>query len=175
MIPPESACVVEVDLTIDESAVELSILRLRSPNAAVQAALTQAFDAPWPSAPNSVAGDEFRVAWLGPGQWALFGPPGEIADRVEAACRGRLHHLADVSSGYRLWILTGAAAPRLINSGCSLDLHPRVFGEGRCARSVLAQIPILLIRRPDGLDLLAESSLAHYLRSWLARARVAKL
>ena len=165
MIPPESACVVEVDLTIDESAVELSILRLRSPNAAVQAALTQAFDAPWPSAPNSVAGDEFRVAWLGQA----------IADRVEAACRGRLHHLADVSSGYRLWILTGAAAPRLINSGCSLDLHPRVFGEGRCARSVLAQIPILLIRRPDGLDLLAESSLAHYLRSWLARARVAKL
>lgn len=166
---------VEVDLTIDESAVELSILRLRPPGAAVQAALTQAFAAPWPSAPNSVAGNEFRIAWLGPGQWALFGPPGEIADRVEAACLGRLYHLADVSSGYRLWTLTGAAAPRLINSGCGLDLHPRVFGEGRCAQSVLAQIPVLLVRRAEGFDLLADSSLAQYLRSWLARARVAKL
>ena len=172
MIPLVSACVVEVDLTIDESAVEVSSLRLRRPDAAVEAALAEAFAAPWPSAPNTVVGEEFRVAWLGPGQWALFGPPGEIAARVEAACHGRLYHLADVSSGYRLWSITGAAAQRLINSGCSLDLHPRVFGEGRCARSVLAQIPILVIRRPEGFDLLAGSSFAQYLRSWLARARV---
>jgi sarcosine oxidase subunit gamma len=166
--------VVEVDLTIEESAVEVSILRLRSPDAAVQAALTKAFAAPWPSAPNTVVGEEFRIAWLGPGQWALFGPPGEIAARIEAACRGRLYHLADVSAGYRLWNITGAAAQKLINSGCSLDLHPCVFGEGRGAQSVLAQIPILLIHRPEGFDLLADSSLAQYLRSWLARARVAK-
>lgn len=154
--------------------MEVSVLRLRSPDAAVGAALTEAFAAPWPTVPNTVVGEDFRIAWLGPRQWALFGQQGEIAARVEAACRARTFHLADVSSAYRLWSITGAAAQRLINSGCSLDLHPRVFGEGRCAQSVLAQIPILIIRRPEGFDLLADSSLAKYLRSWLARARVAR-
>ena len=162
----------DLDVSISESAVAVSILRLRPLEADLEAALGEALRLTWPSAPNTIAGDDTHVAWLAPGEWAIFSPADQIAASIEAACQGTLHHLQDASSSYRRWTIAGAGARALIAKGCSLDLHPSVFAPGRCAQTLLAQIPFLILRLPDDPDIrvLADSSLAHYFRSWLADA-----
>jgi sarcosine oxidase subunit gamma len=56
--------------------------------------------------------------------------------------------------------------------GCSLDLHPREFGPGRCAQSTLAKAQIILHQLDDGptYDLYVARSFAEYLWAWLEDA-----
>jgi sarcosine oxidase subunit gamma len=68
--------------------------------------------------------------------------------------------------------LLGAAARRLLTKGCTLDLHPGVFGPGQCAQTGLAKAGVLIRPLPDnsGYDLIVRRSFADYLWQWLLRA-----
>jgi sarcosine oxidase subunit gamma len=62
----------------------------------------------------------------------------------------------------------------LLSKGCGLDLHPRSFPAGRCARTRFAQIPVVL-DCPDEdsrFDMYAGRSYRQYLHEWLLDAAV---
>lgn len=158
-------------LSITKSAVSLCVLRVRDPDVTLLRALGEAFKMDWPSDANTVSGADPLVACLAPGEWALFAAPERLAGLLADVGAGRLCHLADVSAGRRRWRIEGPRHRDIIAKGCSLDTHGAVFGPGRCAQTLLAQIPVLLVS-PDGeeIDLVADVSLAGHLRMWLADA-----
>ena len=162
------------DLVVCETAVTVSVLRVRDHEAAA-VRLGEAFAMPWPTTPNLVFGEAPRVAWLAPGEWSIFAPAEDLAARIGEACAGLTHHLVDVSAGRRRWRIEGVLARDLLAKGCSLDTDPRVFGPGQCAQSLLAQVLVLLTPLPSAsggaaFDLVADVSLAGHLRAWLADA-----
>ncbi len=158
------------DLTISQAPASVGILRLRAPDAPVLAALSDSFGFAWPAAPNTVAGAGPRAAWLAPGEWAVFGDPARAGAAAASACAGRLHHWADVSPATRVWRVAGARWRDLLACGCAIDTHPRVFGSGRCARSLLAQVRVLLLPGADGVEIAADASHAGHLGAWLRGA-----
>ncbi len=159
-------------VSLVETPLALSMLRVRAPDDGSIAALGAAFGMSWPAAPNLIAGDSPRVACLAPGEWAIFAAGAPVAEKIAGACGNRLHHVADVSAGLRLWRIAGPHAATMIAKGCSLDLHPRVLGPGRCAQTLLAQVPVVLIPEEGGqaFEIVADASLAGHLRAWFADA-----
>jgi sarcosine oxidase subunit gamma len=159
-------------LTVRECDVQMSVLRvLRSDQGAVTA-LSEAFGFAWPGRPNTAASEPIRVAWLAPGEWAIFEARGRIQSAVETACRDRVHHLADVSAGRRLWTIDGDGSRALLSKGCGLDTHPNVMSPGHCAQTLFAQASALLVVRAPGrgFDLIADASVAGHLRAWFLEA-----
>jgi sarcosine oxidase subunit gamma len=120
-------------------------------------------------APNRFVRDCF---WLGPDEWLVTGPPSSRAETLEALERavGREGAAVDVSSSRLLFELRGRSARDVLASSCALDLHPRVFGAGQCAQSLLAKAPILLAQIDEAptFHLYVRPSLASYVVSWLA-------
>lgn len=159
-------------VTITERPVALSVLRIDRESRGLGRKLGKAFNLPWPDAPNTVAQGDVRVAWMAPREWAVFATGAEIETIVASACKGSLHHLADVSAGRRLWRVEGAHSRALIARGCSLDTHPKAMLAGQCARTLFAQIPVLLLAQAAGnsFEIVADVSFAGHLRAWFADA-----
>jgi sarcosine oxidase subunit gamma len=61
----------------------------------------------------------------------------------------------------------------ILAKGCSIDLHPRVFGRGSSAQTALGQAGVVLLALSDTGDdylVLVRSSFAGYLGDWLLDA-----
>lgn len=159
------------DVLIVESAIKYSILRLHRGDVDTPKALGSVLSTDWPITPNTTSSDG-QIIWMGPGEWGVLKPAAEIAGAVTKACGDRLHHLADVSAGRQVFRIEGAAARTLIAKGCSLDTHPTVMPANACARTIFAQVPILLIAHAasTSFDLVADASYAGHLRAWFAQA-----
>jgi sarcosine oxidase subunit gamma len=103
-----------------------------------------------PMQPNTSTRDAAAtLLWLGPTSWLLVDSrdagPGAL-DAARKALNAAGGALFDVSASYVAWRLSGAAAARVLNRGCPLDLHPTAFPAGHCAQSVLGHIGVLLYR-----------------------------
>lgn len=116
-----------------------------------------------------------RVLCLGPAEWLVVSDEGEGAScserrEFEMAAQGLA--LVDVSQGYASIALHGSAASDVVSKGgCGLDLHPSVFSPARCARTLLAQIPVVVeCLEEQQFELHVARSYFPYLRSWLATA-----
>ncbi len=155
-------------LTVEEMPrLSLLTLRLHRATPDVTGALGQALGLAWPVAPNTAAGDNPCVLWLGPAEWLVAGGEGR-EDRIASACAEALHHIGDDTDSRVRFAIDGAASRDFLAGGCSLDLHPRAFADGRCAQSLLADMPVLLHRvGGDGFHLYIEAGLAAHLRAWL--------
>jgi len=126
---------------------------------------------PLPLTPNTAWEEGARAAlWLGPNEWLVLGPPSagpEIVDELHAAV-GELHSsIVDVSAARAVLELSGAGANELLSKGCSLDLHPRVWGAGMCAQTLLAGVPVVFHQRTSATGVLVRPSFADYLVDWL--------
>jgi sarcosine oxidase subunit gamma len=91
------------------------------------------------------------------------------------ACGSSPDHVANVSGGRVQFELSGRRARTALAKGCSLDLHPRVFGPATCAQTLLAQVPVLIAggATPDGTEAFrvwVDVSLTHSRRAWLCDA-----
>jgi sarcosine oxidase, subunit gamma len=128
-----------------------------------------------PPAPNTWQATADREAlWLGPDQWLLVAAPGSAAALVpelEQAYAGRHHSVVDVSANRAILELAGQDRFELLTQGCGLDLHPRVWYDGRCAQTLLARVPVLLQERDRATRLFVRASLAGHLADWLLRLR----
>lgn len=140
------------------------------------AAVEQAIGVGLPSQPNTVAsGHHLDALWLGPQEWLVVGPPdvelGLYAALVEALA-GASVGIVDVTEGRTVIRLSGPMARDVLSMGCPLDLHPRVFGPGRCAQSFLARSTIILHQVDEApvYDLFVERSQSDYLWHWLETA-----
>lgn len=153
---------------VSQQRTDVGVLRVCRDDAAAGTDLGRSFGIIWPVQPNSMSGGDLRVAWLAPDSWAIFAPPREVEARIKAACADRLFSYVDVSAGRSLWRIAGAKAPELVSAACSIDVHPRVFGAGRCAQSLFAQVPALIMRGDDEatFEVLADASFDGHLAEW---------
>ena len=126
-----------------------------------------------PVEPNTVSGGSGMLAlWLGPDEWLVVTPPderGAVAGRLGEAL-ARVHSsVTDISGGQTLVNLSGGNAREVLAKGCSLDLHPRAFGEGRCAQTLVSGANVILVwAGPEpSFDLIVRRSFADYLALWL--------
>jgi sarcosine oxidase subunit gamma len=127
-----------------------------------------------PLEPNTTRAEGERTTlWLGPDEWLVVGPDGTataIADDLLQAASGWVTTV-DVSANRTAIELTGPRVRDLLAFGCSLDLHPRAFGPGRCAQTTLARAQVVLeARRADTFRVHVRGSFAGYLATWLVDA-----
>jgi sarcosine oxidase subunit gamma len=129
-----------------------------------------------PVRPNEISQNEFlTILWLGPDEWLLVTQQSR-ANQVSSALREawRTLHVAvtDLSDGQTLLFLSGANARDVLQAGCSLDLHPSVFKEGRCAQTAMAKAGIILWRADNesGFFLIVRRSFSEHLALWIQDA-----
>lgn len=135
---------------------------------------------PLPLEPNTVRGGaDAAVLWLGPDEWLIVGPSGG-----EAGLTGQLEGtlgdsggrvaIVDVSANRTTVELRGPRVRELLEFGCPIDLHPLVFGPGRCAQTLLARANVLVWHIADQPEdtwrLFVRPSFAAYVAAWLADA-----
>jgi sarcosine oxidase subunit gamma len=130
-----------------------------------------------PTAPSTVTdGCDNTVIWFGPQEWLITSAShsGEdLEGRLRAAVAEYGGAAVDVSAQRTTIRLRGTHARDVLAKGCSLDLHPSVFGPGAAAQTMLGLAGVVLIALDDhGSDyrILVRSSFARYLAEWLIDA-----
>jgi sarcosine oxidase, subunit gamma len=126
-----------------------------------------------------VEGETATVVWLGPDEWLVLSPfrtPEELETGLRGAVSGspELHGaVVDVSAQRTTLRLRGEHVRDLLAGGCSVDLHPRTFGRGAAAQTLLGQAGVVLMALDDTgthYQIVTRSSFAGYLTSWLLDA-----
>ena len=96
-----------------------------------------------------------RVALkLGPDEFWLIVPEAEgdsVRAALEAALKGQISSLVDVSHRQVGFVLAGPDAATLLSSGCPLDFDPRAFPVGMATRSVFHKIEFMVWRMAPAL------------------------
>lgn len=109
-----------------------------------------AFGVALPNLPCRAASAGDRAAlWLGPDEWLLLAPAAEARSTLSSlrgALAGKPSSLVDVSHRQAGFVTEGPAAPRLLASGCPLDLDIATFPVGMVARTLLGKAEIVLWR-----------------------------
>lgn len=129
-----------------------------------------------PIEPNTVTeGGEFAALWLGPNEWLILTPSGRetaLAGALRDSLGEVLSSVVDVSGGQTVLNLRGPHVRNLLAKGCTLDLHPRVFGPGRCAQSLVAKanVTVRQLDESPSFDLIVRRSFAEYLAIWIEDA-----
>ena len=129
-----------------------------------------------PVQPNTYTENHGVTAlWFGPNEWLLITPPrneGDIARQLRGALQGLFFSLTDVTHGETVIRIRGDRTLDVLRKGCSLDLHPTVFGSGCCAQTLLgkAGIAIRWVDPSPSFDLIVRRSFAEYLALWLRDA-----
>jgi sarcosine oxidase subunit gamma len=120
-------------------------------------------------APNRVAtAGERAILWLGPDEYLVVGPPD---DRIDLAGESA-DSIVDVSANRTTIELSGPHARDILEKGMPIDLHPRSFGPGQCAQTLLARAQVL-VRQVDAkptYHVMVRGSFAPYLADWLVDA-----
>lgn len=82
--------------------------------------------------------------------------------------------LVDLTDGLVVLELSGTAARQVLATSCGLDLDGRAFAAGHCARTRLAQIPVVIdcVQDSGVFELYAPRSYGSYLEDWLLDASV---
>ncbi|CAN5117941.1 sarcosine oxidase subunit gamma [soil metagenome] len=143
---------------------------------AVAAGKTLGIDGLPRTASTIVTGDDAAVIWLGPDEW-LVTSRCRAPETLEAQLRDIVTEhggaAVDVSAQRTTLRLRGEHAREVLAKGCSLDLHPKVFGAGAAAQTMLGQAAVVLIPlSANGTDfrILVSSSYARHLADWLIDA-----
>jgi sarcosine oxidase subunit gamma len=111
------------------------------------------------------------VLALGPDEWLVVGPDGTegTIERALRAAAGADGAVVDLSSSGAGLLLCGPAARAVLATCCALDFHPRAFGPGQCAATLLAKAPMIIhqLDLTPSYRILVRPSLAEYLAGWL--------
>ncbi len=151
----------------EKALLELTTVRGDAQSARFTAAVRKIFGTELPVLPNTVAaGPTHAALWLGPDEWLLVSNDARLP-RAERTLRRLLSEevasVVDVSSGYTALALSGPRVREILQKGCPLDLHPRVFAVGQCAQSHFFKSGIII--RPVGTgnyELIVRRSFADY-------------
>jgi sarcosine oxidase, subunit gamma len=147
---------------------------------AFMAAVGRVLDLLLPSEPGaSAAKARIAALWLGPDQWLVTCPAGEVSGLVGSLreALAEVHAaITDVTDGRVAFGVAGPSARDVLAKGCPLDLHPRAFPPGSCAQSLLAKASVLIHlldddpERGPSFDIYVARSFAHYAWMWLEDA-----
>ena len=159
-------------------------LRLDPSDETAMNAFAEAFGFTLPTQPNTTAGNgEASALWLGPDEWWIVSPgsgPGagpDLADKLYAALADRFAAVTEVGEGRTCIRIAGPKARALLQKGCPLDFHPRAFGAGQCAQTLLAKATVAIHLSADEsaaegpvFEVYVLRSFAEYLWLWLEDA-----
>jgi sarcosine oxidase subunit gamma len=108
------------------------------------------------------------VLWLGPDEWLVTdAPDAKQLSTVDGAA------LVDVSAQRTTVLIEGECARDVLAHGCPLDLHPTAFPVGACAQSLLAHVPVVLVRvAEDAYWVLVRASFARHVADWIDDASI---
>jgi len=129
-----------------------------------------------PLTPNTVASSaNHRALWLGPDDWLIVGAADEarvIEHSMRDAVTGATASIVDVSANRTVMLIQGERAQELLAHGIAIDLHPRAFGPGRCAQTLLAKVQVIMERRSDdnAFHVYVRGSFTSSLADWLLDA-----
>lgn len=111
-----------------------------------------------------------RALWLGPDEWLVVAADGEersLAGILEDAI-GAEGAVVELSANRTGLELCGPEARDVLATCCALDLHPRAFGPGRCAQTLVQKAGVVIEQRDDETFLLlVRPSFAAYVAEWL--------
>jgi sarcosine oxidase, subunit gamma len=128
---------------------------------------------------TAAAKGQIGALWLGPDEWLLTCPAGEVSGLVvslRTALQGVHAAITDLTDGRVAFRVAGPSARDVLAKGTPLDLHPRAFPPGRCAGTLLAKASVLIHlldddpERGSSFDVYVARSFAHYLWMWLEDA-----
>jgi len=129
-----------------------------------------------PDQPNTWAGADPIIWWVSPDAWLLQSASqdgGTLAATTRAACASLPCAVTDLSDALVTIALEGPQAIGVLARGCGLDLRAGSFGAQACARTRLAQLPVLIRKSASArFELVVDRSAAKYLQDWLADAAV---
>jgi maleamate amidohydrolase len=169
-----TACTPTLGLSEVPFATQLTLRA--DPRSAAASAAAGVVGGPLPTEPNTARRyGPLDVLWMGPDEWLVVAaeePEGGLEAALSAALSGSSASVVDVSAQRTIVEITGLAARELLTKGCALDLHPAVFTAGRCAQTLLARVPAILLAREDRqvLWVFVRASFADYLGEWLLDA-----
>jgi sarcosine oxidase subunit gamma len=136
------------------------------------AAMRSVTGADLPVKPNTTAlSGTCRILWLGPREWWIVTSGGgeeKLVTDLRQAFSGLHAAVTDVSESRTVITLSGPQAHDVLARGCSLDLHPRVFGAGQCAQTGLAKANVLIcqIESTPMFEIFVLKSFADYVWQW---------
>jgi len=157
-------------------------LRGKANDAGFAAATEKALGFALPTEACTTAGEgEVAALWQGPDEWWIVTPKdgAAMAERLRQALEGQHAAVTEIGESRCCIRVAGPHARDLLAKGCPLDLHPRVFGAGRCAGSQLAKAGVTVHQVSDdaagdvggqAFDIYVLRSFADYLWRWLEDA-----
>ncbi|HEY8981287.1 MAG TPA: sarcosine oxidase subunit gamma family protein [Streptomyces sp.] len=113
------------------------------------------------------------ATWAGPDEWLLVSDaePATLTGEVKEALGADPGSVVDVSANRTTLELAGPSARAVLEKGCPLDLHPRVFAPGRAVSTTVGPVPVVLWQTgEEAYRLFPRSSFADYLGRWLIDA-----
>jgi sarcosine oxidase subunit gamma len=152
------------------------VVRGNGADPAFVAAIRGALNFDLPQIPNTAAGAESTHAlWLGPDEWLIATAPDDAMARavgLKVALVGLHAAVTDIGDSRTVIRLSGPRAREILAKGCPLDLHPRAFGPGRVAQSLIARAGVVIHQADDApsYDIYVLASFAAYLWNWLTDA-----
>ena len=150
-------------------------LRLNARNEPAARAIADALGIALPGPNAWVVASGVQVLWQAFDEWLVIGADGSqaaIAPLLRNALAGTHCSITDVSDLRAAFELTGPRARDVLQKGCAVDLHPRVFNAGSCVNAALARVRVTL-RQMDAVptyEVLVERSYGGYLWNWLTDA-----
>jgi sarcosine oxidase subunit gamma len=139
-------------------------------------ALGNLLDVDVPIVPNTVnSNGDVSVLWLGTDEWLILTTEcyqDSMLDKLVKGLVSKVSSIVDVSGSQTVITLDGPNSRNLLAKGCTLDLHPRVFCDGKCAQTIIAKTGVMIrkIDNSQSYDLIVRRSYAEYLVLWIKDA-----
>lgn len=154
------------ELTITERPRSIvSVSARKGQGNALAAAVKESLGLDLPQPGRFALAGPASATWIQPDVWLLDGEPeapGALFRRVEDAVQA-FAAVVDQSHGRSVLHLTGPRSRAVLATVCRLDLHPRTFGPGKAAGTLVAHVPCLVRAREVGFDLVVGSTYARWL------------
>jgi sarcosine oxidase, subunit gamma len=162
-------------VTLREIPFETMISIRVDPHHAAAARIATVLGAALPTRCGDVtSGREHHALWLGPDEFLVTGAsdPRELTAELAEALGDDPGLIVDVSANRTTLELAGPSARAVLEKGCALDLHPRVFRTGMTASTRIGPVPVILWQTGDepAYRILPRSSFADYTARWLLDA-----
>jgi sarcosine oxidase, subunit gamma len=141
----------------------------------VPSVVEQVLGIAWPTATGAVASGGYAdILCTGPTDWLIVSTDPDfepLLERVQKAFERSAYRATNVSSALRRTQIEGTHARALLSKGGGLDVHPQMFPPGRCARTRLAGMPVIVrCTEESTFQCIVAASYGDYLDSWLADA-----
>jgi sarcosine oxidase subunit gamma len=160
------------DVTLAERLADLTLVAARrGQEPRLDALLRQELGLGLPKTGRAVVDGDCAALGFSPGTTMIEGPAPRLA-ALRSAVRRDVAATLDQSGGFAILRLGGPKAPAILAKGCRLDLHPSAFQPGSCARTLMAQTPVILCQldAAPSYDLIVPRTLALSFAEFLIRA-----